>query len=155
MEQARGQDPPIIRVADGVWAQVEDRSAALPPHLDSSAHIGRIRPCTGWHGTCRPLLESMTGLVAYQVILLGTRLDCRDQHDYQRRFTGRYGGLDLVLNLCRFCGTVEVRDVSFDLLEDTDHAGIRHVLTPLSKARRRDAVLGHYSGRRMSGRVSR
>ena len=144
--------PPIIRVGDGIWAQVEDRSAALPPHLDTSAHVGRIRSCPGVVGTCRPLLTAMTGLVEHPVLLLGTRLDCRDEHDYQRRFTGRYGELDLVLLMCRYCGVFQVRDRSRDLLVDEDGSGRRLFITPIATARRRDAVLGHYAGRRASGR---
>ena len=148
MEQASG--PPIIQIGDGMWAQVEDRSAGLPPHLDASAHSGRVRPC-GPLGTCRPLLQSMTGLVAYPVVVIGTRLDCRDQHDYRRRFAGRYNGLDLVLMLCRFCEVIEVRDRSRDILVD-EVGGQRKFITPIDKVRRRDAVLGHYAGRRISGR---
>ena len=149
MEQARGQDPSIVRISDGVWAQVEDRSSDLPAHLDSGAHAGRIRACS-----CRPLLDAMTDVRSYPLVIAGTRLDCRDDHDYRRRFTGRYAGLDLVLMQCIYCEVVQVRDRSIDLLID-EAGGRRLYITPLSTAKRRDAVLGFYAGRRVSGRTYR
>lgn len=143
----------IVRIADGVWAQAEDRSAALPPHLDTDAHVGRTKPCYPRGGTCRPLVSAMAGVREYPVVMRGTRLACRDRHDYGLRMTGRYGGLDLRLYMCRFCQVIEVRDVSRDLIVDEDPSGRRLYITPQAKARRKDAVLGHYSGRRSLGRV--
>ena len=55
------------------------------------------------------------------------------------------GRVDLLLNRCAFCGTVEVRDVSFH-----HPAGLRSAtLAP----RRRSDVLGWYSGKRPGGRT--
>lgn len=148
MEQREAR---FSQIADGVWAQVEDRSAGLPRHLDSSAHEGRIGLCS-----CRPLLDSMTVLQLHPLVLLGTRLDCRDQHEFALYVTGQYEGLDLRLSMCRYCGTVEVRDVSIDLVVDHDpRSGRRLFISQPDRARRRDLVIGWYAGRRASGRTYR
>lgn len=140
-------EPRFTRVADGVWAQVEDRSGGLPRHFSADAHDGRIGACT-----CRPLLESMDGVLIRPIVLLGTRLQCRDEHDLVTFATGRYRGLDLRIRRCRFCGAVEVRDVSIDLL--VDESGDRRLfITDPTMARRRDALLGWYAGRRVAGRI--
>lgn len=149
MEQAR--EPRFSQIADGIWAQVEDRSAGLPRHLDSSAHEGRIGLCR-----CRPLIDSMTALQLNPLVLVGTRLDCRDQHDFALYATGLYEGLDLRLSMCRYCGTVEVRDVSIDVVVDHDpRTGRRLFITTPAQGRRRDLLLAWYAGRRASGRVYR
>ena len=149
VEQQR--EPRFSQIADGVWAQVEDRSQGLPRHLDASAHEGRIQPCH-----CRPLLESMTSVLLLSVVLSGTRLACRDQHDLIPFASGAYRGLDLRLRICRFCGAVEVRDVSVDVIVDHDLAsGRRLSITQRRESHRRDLLLGWYAGRRVSGRIYR
>ena len=92
----------------------------------------------------------------HTVLLIGTRLECRDQHDLALYATGLYEGLDLRLSMCRYCGTVEVRDVSIDVVVDHDpRSGRRLFITQLDRGRRRDLVLGWYAGRRVSGRTYR
>ena len=148
MDQTRAPvEPHFTRVADGVWAQVEDRSGGLPRHFSAEAHDGRIGDCH-----CRPLLESMEGVLIRPIVLLGTRSECRDQHDLVTFATGRYRGLDLRISRCRFCGAVEVRDVSIDLMVD-ERGDRRLFITDPSKARRRDLLLGWYAGRRVAGRI--
>jgi hypothetical protein len=144
------REPIFRRVGDGIWAQVEDRSGPLPRHLDSGAHEGRIGLCR-----CRPLLDSMGSLQVFPIVLVGTRLACRDQHDLLLYATGTYAGLELRLSICRYCGAIEVRDVSIDYLVDGDARGGRRFITQPRRDRRRDLVLGWYAGRRVSGRIYR
>lgn len=115
------------RVADGVVAQVIERKSPLPRKLE-------------------PLLSGLRVTRSYPVRLLGTRLACRDaEHEFAPWRDGIYAGLELRLALCPFCGVVEVRDVSLDLLP-----GVRAGrLAP----RRRNDVMGWYSGRREAGRT--
>lgn len=161
MAQPRAaEEPKIVQIADGVWAQEEDRSVSLPRHLES--HEGRQQPCR-----CVPLLQAMTGIVQRPAPLLGTRLDCRDEHDLVVWITGNYRSQTqdplrvrlmrthdaaLQLSICRYCGMVEVRDVSLDLIVDEDGEGRRKFITPVETALRKDTVLGWYAGRRVSGR---
>lgn len=157
-------EPKIVRIADGVWAQEEDRSVPLPRHLD--LHEGRVTACR-----CTPLIEALEDIrVLNQVPILGARLDCRDQHELVPWIVGRYHtltpdprafrlthaiALDLRLSVCRFCGMVEVRDVSITSIVETDAEGRRfHITKPGSRVRK-DGVLGWYAGRRQRGRAYR
>lgn len=147
--RAERREPQFTRVADGVWAQVENRSATLPRHLDAGAHEGRAGQCR-----CQPLLEVMRIVRITPMVVVGTRAACRDQHDFGHYATGAYRGLELRLSMCRYCGAVEVRDVSIDLIADEDAGtGRRLFITPPRKAVRRDVVLGWYAGRRVAGRI--
>jgi hypothetical protein len=117
-------EPRIVRIADGLFAEVVDRSAVLPPHLE-------------------PLLNAMRGVCEVPgVVLYRTRRACMEnEHALQPWRQGVYRSVELRLSLCAFCGAVEVRDVSLDIL-------------PIStQKRRRDAVLGWYAGRRPAGRT--
>jgi hypothetical protein len=142
-------------VADGVQAQVITR-AALPPHLDDTAHEGRVS-CP-----CRPLLPQLAVSARWPVqaprgAAAACRADAAD-HGWAPYLVAVWRGapvalaaqaaggrVDLLLTRCAFCGTVEVRDVSFH-----HPAGLRSAtLTP----RRRSDVLGWYAGRRPGGRT--
>jgi hypothetical protein len=115
----------VVTVADGVKALRVERQSPLPPNLP--ALLGAIEV----------VRESLVRVV-------GVRAACKDDHDYRHWLDGRYAGLSLRLSQCVFCGTVEVRDVSRDLLP-----GVR---TGRLAPRRRSDVLGWYSGRRSNGR---
>jgi hypothetical protein len=110
MKEPRSEAPSIVRIADGLFAQVVERTG-IPPHLNSASHEGRTAACR-----CRPLVEAMTVTRRYPVRVLGVRADCRDQHDYRTSLEGTYDGKDLRLATCIYCGAVEVRDISFDIL---------------------------------------
>jgi len=132
-------DPRIVTIADGLYAQVVERSA-IPLHVTSGSHQGRAASCR-----CRPLVESMTSVRTFPVPAIGVRLECRDQHDYRLWLTGVYGALELRLARCAFCEAVEVRDVSLDILPG--------VQSGRGGPRRRSDVLGWYSGTRANARV--
>lgn len=150
---SRSGEATFVRVADGVTAQVVQRTL-LPPHLTSSAHEGRAASCT-----CRPLLEQTTTYDQWLVVPRGTRQACTDgEHDQKPlriaawgqaplalRAQAKDGRVQLTLSMCGYCGAVEVRDTSFHV-----PAGLRAgSLAP----RRRSDVLGWYSGSRPAGRI--
>lgn len=114
----------IVRIGDGQFAQVVDRSALLPTSLEA-------------------LLLGMRGSRETTVRLLGTRQACTEgEHDLQLWRQGVFRGMELRLRICGFCSMVEVRDVSLDILP----------ITPTGKAERRDALLGWYAGKRPAAR---
>lgn len=117
----------VVMVADGVRALRIERRSVLPSRLDT-------------------LLSAMTLRRSRPTVILGTRRACVDgEHERRPWVTGVYAGLELRLDLCPFCGGVEVRDVSLDV-----RAGIK----PGGQGpRRRSDVLGWYSGRRPAGRA--
>jgi hypothetical protein len=115
----------IVTVADGVQALRVERQSPLPANLQA-------------------LLGSIVVTRQSIVRILGTRVACKDDHDYSHWIHGVYAGLSLRLSQCAFCGTVEVRDVSRDLLPGISSGR----LSP----RRRSDVLGWYSGRRANAR---
>lgn len=117
----------FARVADGVMAQVIQRQSPLPSKLE-------------------PLLSGMRVTAQTNVRLFGARRACTDaEHQFAPWRSGIYAGLELQLALCPFCGVVEVRDVSLDLLPG--------VSAGRSGPRRRNDVLGWYSGQRQAKRT--
>jgi hypothetical protein len=68
-----------------------------------------------------------------------------DRHPLAPWRIARWRDLELALAVCRGCGLVEVRDVSFDMLPGLSSG----LLAP----RRRDQFLGRYSGARRAGRI--
>jgi len=124
---ARAQREPIfVTIADGLKAQVVERRSPLPQRLD-------------------PLLSGIVVLKRFPVTIVGARQACTDaSHELQPWLWGIYANLELRLSLCAFCGMVEVRDISFDVLPGAMGHG---------KPRRRDAVLGWYTGKRPAGRT--
>lgn len=121
--------PRVIRLHEDVYAQVIERGATSP----LPKQLG-------------PLLSGLSAVRWRSVAVVGTRAACTDaQHDFQPWMQGVYAGLELRLALCQYCGVVEVRDVSLDLLPD--------LMAGRSGPHRRDEVLGWYSGQRPSGRT--
>jgi hypothetical protein len=155
MSRARQEPAPaeFTTVADGVRAQVVRRQL-LPAHLDSSAHAGRSSTCR-----CSPLLEQLTTVKSWPVRPAGAREACtQEEHELaplraaawpdaplELRALALRGHVDLVLTMCRYCGAVEVRDVSFHHLAGLAAGNIA--------PRRRSDVLGWYGGKRPAGRV--
>lgn len=121
------QPPRFTTIGDGVTAQVIDRRL-LPPSL--TVLLGQLRA-----------VREVSA-----VLPVGARAACtQGEHDLQPFREGVWQQRELRLSLCAYCGTVEVRDVSLDLL-----AG---VAAGTGGARRRSAILGWYSGSRPKGRT--
>lgn len=146
----------FTQVADGVRAQVVRRDV-LPAHLDSSAHQGRASSCR-----CRPLLDQLATVQAWPVVPRGAREACtqeaRVDHELvplrlatwpsappALKLQAHQGRVELTLTMCRWCGALEVRDVSFHA-----PAGLR---LGHNVPRRRSDVLGWYAGKRPGGRT--
>lgn len=118
-------EPRIVRIADGLFAEAVERTI-LPRRLDA-------------------LLGALDYVRAVPMRPLGTRRACRDgEHELAPWIRGVWGPRELRLSRCAFCGSIEVRDVSLDILP-----GIR---AGRVSPRRRSDVLGWYSGRRPAGR---
>lgn len=146
--------PTFARVADGVHAQVVRRAGVLPAHLDRSAHEGRAASCR-----CRPLLDQLQLVQSWAVVPQGTREACtQEEHELVPlrlctwpsappaiRLQALHQRVDLTLTMCRYCGAIEVRDVSFHA-----PAGLQ---PGINIPRRRSDLLGWYAGRRPGGRI--
>jgi len=121
------QPPRFTTIADGLVAQVIE-STVLPVNLM----------------TLLTQLRAVREAPALRPV--GTRISCtQGLHDLQPWRQGVWRSRELRLSLCTYCGAVEVRDVSVDLLSG--------VSTGRNLPRRRDAILGWYSGSRPQGRV--
>ena len=116
-----------VTIADGVRAIRVEAPSPLPPSLDL-------------------LLSGLRVTDRRPYFARGTRRDCTDElHDWEPWLVGTYAGLVLRLSRCAWCATVEVRDISLDLLPG---------LQPGRPGpRQRDELLGWYSGTRPDGRV--
>lgn len=116
-----------VTIADGVRAVRVEAPSPLPASLDQ-------------------LLARLLVTDKQPLVDVGTRRECTDeQHDYRPWLAGVYAGLELRLWRCSFCGTVEVRDMSLDLLPG--------IAAGRGGPRRRNEVLGWYSGARPAGRT--
>jgi hypothetical protein len=120
------RSPTVVEVADGVRALKVERVSPLPSNLPA-------------------LLGEIVVVRTHVVRVTGTRLACRDDHEYAPWIDGYYRGMDLRLSQCIGCGVVEVRDVSYHMLP-----GVR---SGRSGPRRLSDVLGWYSGRRANART--
>lgn len=125
--QVEPQQPRFTTIGGRV-AQVVQVPRFLPPRLDAL----------------------LAGLLVVERLprptLAGFSVECADtDHRLMPWLRGAYAGRELALLTCTHCGAVEVRDVSLDLLP-----GLRSGHTA---PRRRNAVLGWYSGKRRAGRV--
>lgn len=125
-------------VAHGVTAAVYERARPIPPRLELLLEGGG-----GW----RPLRI----VYSRRLHLGGASAACAaDDHRLRDWLEGFHTGSDgvvrhLRLLACRDCGAVQVRDVSFDALPGARASR----LAP----RRRDKIIGWYSGARPSQRV--
>lgn len=115
-----------VVMIDGKPARVVEMPRVLPARLDA-------------------LLEALRSVMRYPVFVRGASRDCGDgEHRWGRWLEGLYGQRELSLLMCSACGCVEVRDVSLSVIP-----GAPLGTSPL---RRRDELLGWYSGTRRHGR---
>lgn len=129
-----------IAVIEGQRTQVVERTPPLPPRLDA-------------------LLAAMFSLtVKVDITPAGAAAQCSALrvHRFAVIREGRHLGTDRVLRdlrveMCRDCAAVCVRDISYDRLEGP-LAGLSH---GRRGPRRRDHILGWYSGARRNQREYR
>jgi len=123
-------EPARFITIEGRKAQVVEKPTILPPQLTS-------------------LLEVFEVIAVHPIPRLGGfARSCADMdHELQLWATGFTYGHDLRLSKCIHCGSIEVRDVSLD--------GLLGLPTGGQPLRRRDQVLGWYSGRRRAAREYR
>lgn len=116
----------FVTIADGLSAQVIQRRSPLPQRLDL-------------------LLSEIVVYRRFPAAIMGTRQACTDAtHEFAAWLWGTYAGLELKLSLCAFCGVIEVRDISLDILPGAMGHG---------SPRRRSDVIGWYTGKRPAGRT--
>lgn len=147
-------EPRSVQFADGEWG-MEVLRRELPPHLSKEEHMGRrLARCYPDGSPCRPLLEEIRVTRQSAVRVRGVRSECLDdRHASEHWLSGRYRDMDIELHVCVFCRLVHVRDRSFDILIDQAPDGRTKRLTPLGMERRKNDVLGQYTGVRPLGRV--
>jgi hypothetical protein len=131
-----GQAEPRVAVIEGRRTLIVERRPPLPSRLDQ-------------------LLASPT-IRVLPVRVTGWRPDCdRQDHRLVPFAFGTFNGRELDLTICRDCEAVCVRDVSVDDLRRYDPEG-RGPARPSSRPlRRRNLVLGWYSGARRNQREYR
>lgn len=130
--QARTSEPRVV-VIEGRRALVKERRPPLPQTLDA-------------------LLGAMRVTFRQPVPIRGARPACQSEQDHRLALfvEGRHLGSDAVardlrLLMCADCESVCVRDITHD-----------YIPTPRRRSlRRRDAILGWYSGARRSQRQYR
>jgi len=127
------QNEPRVQVIEGHRVLVIDRTPPIPQHLDR-------------------LLATMRLTYRNLVAPRGTRPTCQSERDHrlvlfaEGRHVGRDGVVrDLRLTICQDCASVCVRDITIDTLDRLPTGG--------RKPRRRDLVLGWYSGARRNNRT--
>ena len=142
---------PRFAVVEGRSVLVIERKPPIAPTLDLLLNGGRDssqRPWTAMRVTIRSPLR-ITGHPSASC-LSSSNGSATDDHNLRRWIEGFHTGSDnvvryLSLQACTDCGAVCVRDRSFDTLE-----GLSPGRRPL---RRRDHVIGWYSGARRNSRV--
>jgi hypothetical protein len=139
-------EEPRVMVIDGHRVRVYERTPPLPPTLSLLFDGGRDAKGRLW----QPLRVVRTKPLGK---LGGARVECMaDDHRLRSWIDGFHVGSDLVtrslhINVCADCGSVCVRDASYDVLDRLPTGG-----RPL---RRKDHVIGWYSGARPNQREYR
>ncbi|HEX5013015.1 MAG TPA: hypothetical protein VFV72_02565 [Candidatus Limnocylindrales bacterium] len=134
---------PRVAVIEGERVAIFERQPPLPPTLVTMLEGGRDASGRPW----APLRVT----VRYPLRLGGARPECaRQDHRLSLWLEGFHSGSDgltryLHLQACADCGSVCVRDASYDTLENLPTGRL-----PL---RRRDKVIGWYTGARPRQRV--
>lgn len=134
---------PHVTTIEGRKVLVVERHPPLPPTLSLLLEGGRDRNGRVW--------KSMRTFARVPLRLSGTTAACLgEDHRLASWLDGFYAGSDGILRTLRLmacldCGGVQVRDISIDTLSRLDHGRL-----PL---RRRDHILGWYSGSRPHQRV--
>lgn len=125
-----------LEMIEGKRTVVVDRRPPLQPSLD------------------RLIAALYSVTVREDIVPRGASIRCEAErtHRFGTLREGKHVGLDAVvrdlrLEMCRDCGAVCVRDISFDRLDGL----------PVGRRgpRRRDLVLGWYTGKRRAGREFR
>jgi hypothetical protein len=125
-------NPHVITI-EGRRALVIERTPPLPAHLDT-------------------LLQMMAVTVRAPIRIGGWRPECgQEQHRFQFFAEGTYRSRRLRLLQCADCEGVQVRDVTLDRLADLGAGRARY--GPKGALRRRDHILGWYSGARRNQRT--
>jgi hypothetical protein len=136
-------EPVRVTVIEGRTVLVTEMTPPIPGSLELLLSGGRDVRGLRW----QPLRVAFRDPLR----LAGARAEClQDEHRLRRWLEGFHSGNDgatryLCLMACADCGAVCVRDRSFDSLD-----GLRVGRRPL---RRRDHIIGWYSGARPRGRV--
>lgn len=139
-------EPPRVIVVDGKRVRVFDRTPPLPPTLELLLEGGRDARGHVW----QPLRILKTRPMPR---LGGATSACMaDDHRLRAWLDGFHVGSDratrsLHLNVCADCGSVCVRDASFDMVDGLPTGG-----RPL---RRKDHLIAWYSGARPNQRQYR
>lgn len=142
---------PRFAVVEGRSVLVIERVPPIAPSLNLLLNGGRDAKQRLWPSLRVSLRNPLTITGSPSASCLSSsNASTKDDHNLRRWIEGFYTCSDnvvryLSLQACTDCGAVCVRDRSFDTLE-----GLSHGRRPL---RRRDEVLGWYSGARRNGRV--
>lgn len=142
---------PRFAVIDGVRAAIYERTPPLPPTLELMLNGGRDAARRLWtplRVVERYPLRIMSSPTAS--CMASSHGSVNDDHRLSKWLGGFVNCSDgavryVVLEACMDCGAVCIRDRSFDSVDGLPHGG-----RPL---RRRDHVIGWYSGSRPNGRV--
>ena len=124
-----------VETIEGRKVRVVERTPPLPRSLDL-------------------LLRSMTVTYRENIRPIGATVACEQlrEHAFRTLAKGRHVGLDgmirdLHIRMCRDCGAAQVRDISIDRLDG--------LTVGRGGARRRDVILGWYTGSRRGSREYR
>jgi hypothetical protein len=142
---------PRIAVIEGIRALVTQRTPPIAPTLELMLNGGRDvrqRPWKPLRVVTRSLLH-IAGIPSASC-MASSHGSVNDDHRLRNWLGGFVDCSDgvtryVVLQACTDCGAVCVRDRSFDSLDGLPHGG-----RPL---RRRDHIIGWYTGNRPAGRV--
>lgn len=144
---------PRVAVIEGRKALIIERHPPLPPSLQLLLEGGRDGTGRYW-----PPMRVFQRRILH---LAGARSAClAEDHRLAPWLDGFHVGSDgltrsLHLDACQDCGSVCVRDSSFDTLERLDPAGRGEALSARRPPRRKDHVIGWYSGARPANREYR
>lgn len=140
-----------VETIEGRRTLVVERTPPLPAALATLLEGGRDHAGRYWSRLAVTRREPLR--------LGGARAAClADDHRLRLWLEGLFAGSDgltrsLRLNACADCGAVCVRDVSSDSLAAYDPAGHGEVRPARRPLRRKDHVIGWYSGARPGQRV--
>lgn len=145
------QREPHLATVEGHRVLVIDRDPPIPGSLSLLLEGGRDEAGRPW--------APLRVVVQYPLRLGGARSACLEQdHRLKPWLEGFATGSDLQnrylhIHACQDCGSVCVRDASFDTLEAHDPTGRGAVSKSRLAPRRRDHVIGWYSGARPNQRT--
>ncbi len=142
-----------VETIEGRRVLVVDRTPPLPPTLALLLNGGRDATGRVW--------AALRILKRRPLQLAGARSAClAEDHRLAAWLDGFHAGPDgvarsLHLDACQDCGSVCVRDASFDTLSALDPEGRGEAVSVRRPPRRKDHVIGWYSGARPANREYR